>query len=76
MLLEIMSGLTAEKYGDSLGSLGGSSVTKPSSYEVGELIITDNAYYYNGKTYYGIKFQGGSGRFGWVEESIIHQRTN
>ena len=57
-------------------SLGGSSVTKPSSYEVGELIITDNAYYYNGKTYYGIKFQGGSGRFGWVEESIIHQRTN
>ena len=57
-------------------SLGGSSVTKPSSNEVGELIITDSAYYYNGKTYYGIKFQGGSGRFGWVEESLIHQRTN
>lgn len=58
-------------------SLGGSYVTKASSATVGELIITDLAVSYGGVNYYGIKFQGASGgRYGWVAENLIHQRSN
>ena len=56
--------------------LGGSYVEKEGSSQNGELIITDGAKQYNGKTYYGVKFQGASVRYGWVEESLLHQRTN
>lgn len=55
---------------------GNKYVNKAGSSQNGELIITSNAYTYNGKKYYGVKFQGASSQFGYVEESLLHQRSN
>lgn len=49
---------------------------KPSSDTGGLFIITDLTRRYNGTNYYGVKYQGTPGRFGWVAENLIHQMTN
>lgn len=55
---------------------GNKYVNKAGSSQNGELIITSNVYTYNGKRYYGVKFQGASSQYGYVEESLLHQRSN
>lgn len=58
-------------------NLDGTAPTyKPGSDTDGLFIITDLTRRYNGTNYYGVKYQGTPGRYGWVAENLIHQMTN
>lgn len=61
-----------------LSSLNSSATKtyKAGTSQNGYFYITDLRKVYNGKGYYGLRFDGASTRYGWVEESLIHQRTN